>query len=152
MLIYRLIHPEKNDLERYLGSNVVCDSPNIHFLFLLPNPSLATSAFTGGSRIKNLPGDTGDAGSIPGLGRSPGGGNGNPLQYSCLENRTDRGVWWATTHGVAESDTPEHARTTIKGKGVQPGCLLIRQKGRMQWFKITSYAQSADTRRLTEVV
>ena len=41
-----------------------------------------------------------DAGSIPGLGRSPGGGNVNPLQYSCLENPMDRGVWWATVHGV----------------------------------------------------
>ena len=43
----------------------------------------------------------GDMGSIPELGRSPGEGNGNPLQYSCLENLMDRGVWWATVHGVA---------------------------------------------------
>ena len=42
-------------------------------------------------------------GSIPGLGRSPGGGDGNPLQYSCLENPTDRGAWWATVHGVTKS-------------------------------------------------
>ena len=48
-------------------------------------------------------GDTGDAGSIPGLGRSPGGGNGNPLHYSCLENPMDRGARRATVHGVAES-------------------------------------------------
>ena len=41
--------------------------------------------------------------SVPGLGRSPGGGNGNPLQYSCLENRKDRGAWWATVHEVAKS-------------------------------------------------
>ena len=49
------------------------------------------------SVVKNLPasaGDTADMGSIPGLGRSPGGGNGNPLQYSCLENPMDRGAWW----------------------------------------------------------
>ena len=45
--------------------------------------------------------NAGDLGSIPGLGRSPGEGNGNPLQYSCLENPMDRGVWWATVHGVA---------------------------------------------------
>ena len=50
-------------------------------------------------------GDTGDAGSIPGLGRSPAGGNGNPLQYSCLENPMDRGAWWATVHGVTQSRT-----------------------------------------------
>ena len=49
--------------------------------------------------------DTGDLGSIPGLGRSPGVGNGNPLQYSCLENSMDRGAWRATVHGVTESQT-----------------------------------------------
>ena len=56
--------------------------------------------------VKNLPasaGDIRDAGSIPGLGRSPRGGHGNPLQYSCLENPMDRGAWRATIHGVAKS-------------------------------------------------
>ena len=46
-----------------------------------------------------------DAGSIPGSGRSPGGGHGNPLQYACLENLTDRGAWWATVHGVTKYQT-----------------------------------------------
>ena len=58
--------------------------------------------------VKNLPdnaGDTGDADLIPGWGGSPGGGHGNPLQYSCLENSMDRGAWEATVHKVAESDT-----------------------------------------------
>ena len=58
--------------------------------------------------IKNPPanaGDVRDANSIPGLGRSPGEGNGNPLQYSCLENRIDRGAWQATVDGFAKSDT-----------------------------------------------
>ena len=49
--------------------------------------------------------NAGDLGSIPGLGRSPGEGNGNPIQYSCLENLMDTGAWWATVHGVAKSRT-----------------------------------------------
>ena len=59
---------------------------------------------------KNSPanaGDTGDMGLIPEWGRSPGVRNGNPLQYSCLENPTDRRGWWATPHGVAELDMTE---------------------------------------------
>ena len=58
--------------------------------------------------VKNLPasaGDIRDMGSIPGSGRSPGEGRGNPLQYSCLENPMDRGAWWAIVHGVAKSRT-----------------------------------------------
>ena len=58
-----------------------------------------------GSVVKNLPANAGDAGLIPGSGRSPGERNGNPVQYSCLGNPMDRGAWWATVHGVAESDT-----------------------------------------------
>ena len=50
--------------------------------------------------------DVKDEGLIPGLGRSPGEGNGNPLKYSCLENPMDRGAWWTTVHGGAKSDTP----------------------------------------------
>ena len=52
-------------------------------------------------------------GLIPGWGRSPGEGNGNPLQYSCLENPTDRGAWRAAVHGAAESDVTEHAHTCV---------------------------------------
>ena len=58
--------------------------------------------------VKNLPASAGhirDVGSIPGSGRSPGGGNGNPLQYSCLENPTDRGAWPATVHRVTKRQT-----------------------------------------------
>ena len=58
--------------------------------------------------VKNPPpsaGDTIDSGSILRSGRSSGGGNGNPLQYSCLENPMDRGAWWATVHRVAKSQT-----------------------------------------------
>ena len=67
--------------------------------------------------VKNLPanaGDAGDMGLIPGSGRSPGGRNGNPLQYSCLENPMDRGAWWATVHAGVHKELDmtaiEHAR------------------------------------------
>ena len=59
--------------------------------------------FPGGSEVKASACDAGDLGLIPGLGRSPGEGNGNPLQYSCLENPMERGTWWAIEHGVAKS-------------------------------------------------
>ena len=61
--------------------------------------------FPGGSEVKASAHNVGDLGSIPGLGRSPGEGTGNPLQYSCLENPMDGGAWWATVHGVAKSRT-----------------------------------------------
>ena len=55
--------------------------------------------------VKNLPANAGDSGSVPGLGRSPREGSGNPLQYSCLGNPMDRGAWWATVHrATKESD------------------------------------------------
>ena len=59
--------------------------------------------FPGGSAIKNPPANAGDSGSIPALRRSPGEGNGNPLQYSFLENSMDRGAWWATIPGITKS-------------------------------------------------
>ena len=55
--------------------------------------------------VKDLPAMQETPGSVPGSGRSPGEGNGNLLQYSCLENRMGRGAWWATVHGVAKSQT-----------------------------------------------
>ena len=60
-----------------------------------------TTRFPGGSDGK----ESGDLGSILGLGRSPGGGHGNPFQYSCLENPMDRGAWWATVHRIPKSQT-----------------------------------------------
>ena len=64
--------------------------------------------------VKNPSSDAGDSrevSSVPGWGRSPGGGNGTPLQDSCLENPTDRGAWQAIVHGVAKSRTPEHTHS-----------------------------------------
>ena len=72
---------------------------------------MSVLGFTGGTVVKNPPVNAGDkgrgfdpwVGKIPGLGRSPGGGHGNPLQYSCLENLMDRGTWQAMVHRVAKS-------------------------------------------------
>ena len=68
----------------------------------------STKGFLGGTVVKNLPANAGDAGGsglIPGSGRSPGVGNGNPLWHSCLENAKDRGAWQATVYGVIKSQT-----------------------------------------------
>ena len=76
---------------------------------------LSEDGFQGGEVVKNLPanaGDTGDAISIPGLGRSPGEGNGNPLQCSCLENPMDRGAWQAPLLGVANSQRRVNTNTS----------------------------------------
>ena len=64
---------------------------------------MITEGFPRGSLIKNLPASTGDSGSIPGSGRSPGEENGNLLQYSCLKKPMDKGTLWATVHGVTKS-------------------------------------------------
>ena len=82
--------------------------------------------------VKNRPADAGvarDAGSIPGLGRCPGEGHGNPLQYSCLENPMDSGAWRATVHGVAELDTTEETEHACTAESVQPGFLILMSDG-----------------------
>ena len=94
--------------------------------FSMPGSGIA--ALYGNSRtsqvvqvLKDLPakaGDAEDSGSIPGPGRFPGAGHGNPLQYSCLENPMDRGAWWATVHGVAESDRLKQLSTVAHGNSV----------------------------------
>ena len=83
----------------------------LNHLFKSPVPNTVTfwiwrwGCFPGGSDGKESPYKEGDVGSIPGSGRSPGEENGNPLQYSCLENPMDRGAWRTTVHGVETSRT-----------------------------------------------
>ena len=91
--------------------------------FSFPSGSLNTLGFPGGTVVKNSPanaGDLRDVGLIPGSGRAPGGGHGNPLQYPCLENPVDRGAWWAAAHGVVPSQTRlrQLGRHTLKGEKV----------------------------------
>ena len=97
----------------------------IHRIFFHENIHNVLTECRASAGVKNPPANTGDRrheGSIPGSGRSPGEGNGNQLQYSCLENFMDRGAWWATVHGVTRSWTHlsdwecMHALTFISNK------------------------------------
>ena len=87
----------------YFNNSQVIQNSYCHF----PQSIIQTivKLFPGGSDGKASVYNVGDLGSIPGSGRSPGEGNGHPLQYYCLENPMDRGAWWATVHGVAKSRT-----------------------------------------------
>ena len=85
--------------------------------------------FPGGSDGKASAYNVGDLGSIPASGRSPTEGNGNPLQYSCLENPTHGGAWWAIVHGVAKSQTrPSNFTATAAAKSLQ-SCLTVQRYG-----------------------
>ena len=106
--------------------------------------------FPGSSVVKNLPANAGDAGPIPGSGRSRGGENGNPLQYSCLENFMDTGAWQATVHGVTESDTTEWLHfhfslsCIVEGNGnpLQCSCLENPRDWGAWWAAVYGVAQS----------
>ena len=76
-------------------------------LCFFSGPLSRLRSFPGGSDDKDSACNAGDPGLIPGLGISTGDGDGNPLQYSCLENSIDRGAWWTTVHVFTESDTTE---------------------------------------------
>ena len=80
-------------------------NPPDSFLLSISVFSYINNVFPDNSAVKNRSANAEEAGSIPGLGKSPGEGNGHPLQYSCLGSLMDRGTWWATVHLVAESDT-----------------------------------------------
>ena len=114
------------------------------------------------SVVKDLPanaGDTREASLIPGLGRSPEGGHGNPLQYSCLENLTDKGAWWAIVHGVSKGQTQQSMHKTRHGVSETPWgpawpgvptsnqvqlCALMGELGEMTpwWVGRFGYTQS----------
>ena len=76
---------------------------NMRNLFILLTVARGFPGGTVANNLKPIAGGARDVGSIPGLGRPPGAGNGNPLQYSHLENSMDRGAWWVTVHGVTKS-------------------------------------------------
>ena len=107
-----------HDLGRGSGSLQPCK-----LMTLLDSP--------GGPAVKSLPPSAGDPGWIPGFGKSPGEGNGNPLQYSCLENPVDRGAWRAAVHGVAKSQTwlSVHVHENNRNQNIQG---LKRRRGKTQ--------------------
>ena len=105
-------------MHNLLVSNKKLSGSKISIVLKLKNLALYYSTgFPGGSVVKNLPaneGDAGGAGSVSGLGRSPGRRHGNSLQYCCLENPMDKGTWQATVHEVTESDVTKATQQARK--------------------------------------
>ena len=124
----------------------------LYTLFLHLLMGIQSLGFPSGAVVKNPPAnarDTGDAGTIPGSGRSPGGGNGNPLQYSCLENSMDWGAWRATVHGVPKRETQQsdwtHTHTSLP-YSVTGNTYKMSNSVRI-WF-VLSLLQNKSTRQL----
>ena len=90
---------------------------------------LNLSGFPGSSGVKAAACNVGDPGLIPRLGRSPGEGNGNPLQYSFLENPMDGGAWWATVHGVAKTGLNTYTSTSTKTSNTGRQRVSVRVAG-----------------------
>ena len=103
MLAPVIISASKAQKTQHSGWSDVLESSNSANLVM---DTQLWQGFPGGSVVKNPCASARDVHSIPGSGRSPGGGNGNSLRYSCLENSIDRGAWWAIVLGVAQSQTP----------------------------------------------
>ena len=94
-----------------------------------------TMDFPGGTVVKNPPTNAGDVRSVPESGRSPGGGNGTPLQYSCLENSRGRGAWWAIIPGVTASDKTEQLSTRAHTSKLSFVCLKTQFQGSL-WHRV----------------
>ena len=94
--------------------------------------------------VKNLPANTGDTGSIPRGGRSPGEGHGNPLYYSCLENSVDRVAWRATVHGVARESDMTECLSTAQHWEACPDCWSLLNSAPWHHF-LQLYVNPADT-------
>ena len=139
---------------KFSDSDIPCFTPILviyvlQFLRTIIEKVLVVLGFSGSSDSKRSAYSAGDLGSIPGLGRCPGEKNGNPLQYSCLENPKDRGARWATVHGFEESDTTErlHLHFSLSCIGEGNGnplqyCLENSRDRGAWWAAIYGVAQS----------
>ena len=115
-LIARLSH--LRDYDSLLSSSMNCSQDSSKFFkkYIYWSIKVYYQVFPGGSVGKESACNVVDSGSIPGSGKSPGEGNINSLQYSCLENCMDRGAWWATVHGVTEFDRTEQLTLSLSSQ------------------------------------
>ena len=114
----RTSYPSKNIQERFslnCGEGTFLCQGSLSFI---QKKWTLVFGFPGGSVVKNLPANAGDTGSIPGWGRSPGEGNGNPLQCSCLENPMDRGAWWLQSMGRMSRTKQQQQGITFRERSV----------------------------------
>ena len=109
-----------------------------------PSPHFLVTSLLSGSVSRESVCNARDPGSIPGLGRSPREGNGNPLQYSCLENYTDRGAWWLIVHGVAKNQTlfSNKTTTTCLAKKLEGSLSALEWQNPQAWQRVTPHSPS----------